>query len=106
MAVVVVGRELLVTALRSFLEQQGQDFSASMAGKLKMVFQCAAVVASLLALHLAQAKTGVETNWWGSAAGLPHWLNLFLLACVWLATVSTIQSGIDYVIKAIGLLRN
>ena len=28
MAVVVVGRELLVTALRSFLEQQGADFSA------------------------------------------------------------------------------
>ena len=29
MAVVVVGRELLVTALRSFLEQQGADFRAS-----------------------------------------------------------------------------
>ena len=46
MAVVVVGRELLVTALRSFLEQQGADFSAKMAGKLKMVFQCAAVALS------------------------------------------------------------
>ena len=41
MAVLVVGRELLVTALRSFLEQQVPT-SASMAGKLKMVFQCGA----------------------------------------------------------------
>ena len=42
MAVVVVGRELLVTALRGFIEQRGGDFSAKMAGKLKMVFQCVA----------------------------------------------------------------
>ena len=40
-AVLVVGRELLITALRSFLEQQGADFSAAMSGKLKMVAQCA-----------------------------------------------------------------
>ena len=31
-SVVIVGRELLVTALRSFLEQRGADFSASFAG--------------------------------------------------------------------------
>ena len=51
MAVVVMGREMLVTAIRSVIEQQGGDFSAQMAGKLKMVFQCVAVVASLLALR-------------------------------------------------------
>ena len=39
MAVVIVGREMLVTVLRSFIEQKGGDFSARMAGKLKMVFQ-------------------------------------------------------------------
>jgi CDP-diacylglycerol--glycerol-3-phosphate 3-phosphatidyltransferase len=44
MAVVIVGRELLVTALRSYLEGEGADFSANMAGKLKMVVQCLAVV--------------------------------------------------------------
>src|SRR5262245_12867839 len=32
MAVLVLGRELLVTALRSFLEQQGADFSAALSG--------------------------------------------------------------------------
>ena len=53
MAVVVVGRELLVTALRSFMEQQGSDFSAQMAGKLKMVLQCAAAIISLVLLSYA-----------------------------------------------------
>ena len=37
MAVVVVGRELLVTALRGFIEQHGGDFSAKFSGKLKMI---------------------------------------------------------------------
>ena len=42
MAVVVVAREMLVTALRSFFEEHGTDFSAKWAGKWKMVLQCAA----------------------------------------------------------------
>ena len=33
MVVVIVGRELLVTALRSFIEDRGSDFSAKMVGK-------------------------------------------------------------------------
>jgi len=111
MSVVVVGRELLVTALRSFLEQQGADFSASFSGKLKMGFQCAAVVASLTALHLvatdaiAPPAAAPATHWYGSASGLPSWLHLSLLACVWLAVVSTVQSGVEYLFKAAQLLR-
>ena len=52
MAVVVVGRELLVTVLRSMIEGSGGDFSAKMAGKLKMWFQCFAVGSCLVALAL------------------------------------------------------
>ena len=37
MAVVVVAREMLVTALRSFFEEHGADFSAKWSGKWKMV---------------------------------------------------------------------
>jgi len=85
MAVVVVGRELLVTALRSFIEQSGGDFSASLAGKLKMVLQCIAVVASLLALLWSEP---------------PTWLRWTLPITVWLAVLSTIQSGLDYIFAA------
>ncbi len=92
MAVVVVARELLVTVLRSFFEGEGIDFSAKMAGKLKMVFQCAAVVASLLALS------------YGDAA--PSWITWSLVVLVWLAVLSTIYSGLGYVVHASRLLRS
>lgn len=86
MAVVVVGRELLVTALRSSIEQSGGDFSASFAGKLKMLFQCAAVVASLLIL-------------WLKSDG-PSWLPPTVNVLAWVAVLSTIQSGLDYILAA------
>jgi CDP-diacylglycerol---glycerol-3-phosphate 3-phosphatidyltransferase len=96
MAVVVMGREMLVTAIRGFIEQQGGDFSAQMAGKLKMVFQCVAVVASLLTLRHYQAT--------GSAAPLPDWLYWTLHSFVWLAVISTVYSGLEYVVAAARIL--
>ena len=54
MVVVIVGRELLVTALRSFLEERGSDFSANLSGKLKMVLQCLAAGSALIYLHCLQ----------------------------------------------------
>ena len=92
MAVLVVGRELLVTALRSFLEQQGADFSASMAGKLKMVFQCGAAALSLYLLSHGSATA-------------PAWLPQATTLTVWLAVASTIYSGVGYVFSAAALLR-
>ncbi len=86
MAVLVVGREILVTALRSFIEQSGGDFSANMSGKLKMVFQCVAVVASLVALQYGGQR--------------PEWLTWVLPISVWLAVVSTAHSGAIYVFAA------
>ncbi|MBP85675.1 MAG: CDP-diacylglycerol--glycerol-3-phosphate 3-phosphatidyltransferase [Planctomycetaceae bacterium] len=91
MAVVVIGREMLVTALRAEIEASGGDFSASFAGKLKMVFQCAAVVASLLALMWAD--------------GLPTWLQSTLHVIVGVSVGSTILSGLDYVFAAARFFR-
>jgi len=97
MAVVVVGREMLVTAIRGFIEQQGGDFSAQMAGKLKMVFQCAAAVASLLALN--HLRTDVA-----SPGPLPDWLYWSLQISVWLAVILTVYSGLEYVVAATRIL--
>ena len=87
MAVVVVGRELLVTVLRSMIEGAGGDFSAKWAGKLKMGFQCVAVGACLVALALK--KTQVEP----ATAEIPTWLNIVLIGSIWLSIYSTLQSG-------------
>lgn len=91
MAVVVFGRELLVTGLRSLIEESGGDFSAKMAGKLKMWFQCIAAGACLLALALQDQSANVVT---------PTWLAVVLVASIWLALLSTIYSGAEYVIAA------
>jgi CDP-diacylglycerol--glycerol-3-phosphate 3-phosphatidyltransferase len=100
MAVVVVGRELLVTALRSFIEQAGGDFSAKMAGKLKMVFQCGAAAAGILVLALMQDGAAHS-----DASPVPEWLIWVLTAFVWLSVVSTVQSGIGYVMAATKALK-
>jgi CDP-diacylglycerol--glycerol-3-phosphate 3-phosphatidyltransferase len=98
MAVVVVGREILVTALRSFIEQSGGDFSANMSGKLKMVFQCAAVAGSLIGLMYA---TGADAA--GSAgrqlSDIPI-LDWTIVGLVWLSVLSTLQSGWVYLMAA------
>jgi CDP-diacylglycerol--glycerol-3-phosphate 3-phosphatidyltransferase len=100
MAVVVVGRELLVTALRSFIEQQGQDFSAKASGKWKMVLQSAAVVASLVQLSYLDAA---GTDW---ATAPPDWMTWTVIALVWAATLLTVYSGIEYVLAAVRLVRS
>ena len=91
MAVVVVGRELLVTVLRSMIEGAGGDFSAKMAGKLKMGFQCVAVGACLVGLALLSPE----------GESLPMWLEITFVGSVWLSVISTVHSGLLYV-KAAG----
>jgi len=97
MVVVIVGRELLVTALRSFLEQRGSDFSAKMSGKLKMVLQCVAATVSLYYLSLVE-RAGGSQAWEDSI----WWL---MVSSVWAAVVLTIYSGVGYVVAAAKLLR-
>jgi len=91
MAVVVVGRELLVTVLRSMIEGAGGDFSAKMAGKLKMGFQCVAVGACLVGLALLAPE----------GEPIPLWLEITIVGSVWLSVISTVHSGLLYV-KAAG----
>ncbi|MDZ7618446.1 MAG: CDP-diacylglycerol--glycerol-3-phosphate 3-phosphatidyltransferase [Patescibacteria group bacterium] len=100
MVVVIVGRELLITALRSFMEQQGSDFSAKMVGKLKMVLQCVAAGFCLYYLSyrdLSQSPLAVP--------GAPAWVWLGMVATVWGSVVLTAYSGVTYVLSAVRLLR-
>lgn len=88
MAVVVIVRELMVTAIRAEMEKAGRDFSAALSGKLKMVLQCVAI--GLVLAGLA---------WPGWAPGgiaidrLAEW-------AAWAAVIATIWSGLEYLIAA------
>ncbi len=90
MVTVIIGRELLVTSLRAMVEGKGGDFSAGWLGKWKMLFQCAAIVSSLLLLRFGSTHT---------------WISPTTTVLVWVALISTIASGTDYVVKAIQLNR-
>jgi CDP-diacylglycerol--glycerol-3-phosphate 3-phosphatidyltransferase len=102
MAVVVVAREILVTALRSFFEEHGTDFSAKWPGKWKMLLQCAAVAVSLAQLrHYGFSSTNPPT--WSEVP--PWWtVTLPLRLLVWAAILMTIYSGWGYVQTALRLL--
>jgi CDP-diacylglycerol--glycerol-3-phosphate 3-phosphatidyltransferase len=95
MVVVLVGRELLVTALRSFLEDQGADFSAKISGKLKMVLQCVAAGACLF--YLDYPNPGNDA---------PDWVRWTMIVSIWAAVVSTIYSGLIYMAVAGRLVRS
>lgn len=89
MAIIVIGREMFVTSLRGYLEQQGRDFSASWSGKLKMALQCVAVPAALLSLDAR-----FHADWFLVARDL----------LLWVAVAVTILSGLVYVVRATTIL--
>ena len=88
MAVVIMGREMLVTAIRGFMEQKGIDFRAKWAGKIKMGFQCVACAAGCLYLS------------WDEGFA-PEWLYWTVVVSVWVTIFSTLQSGFGYVMAAV-----
>ena len=89
MVIIIVGREMFVSSLRGILEKEGKDFSASLAGKLKMTLQCVAITASLLSL----------------AVSLPWpWLPGVRDVLLWIAVGVTVWSGLIYVIRGFSLL--
>jgi CDP-diacylglycerol--glycerol-3-phosphate 3-phosphatidyltransferase len=94
MVVVIVGRELLVTTIRAYFEQQGIDFSAAWSGKVKMFLQCIAAGVSLgyLAFYASEPEPPAWTAW-----VLDGW--------VWAAVLSTIYSGVGYVRTAAKMVR-
>jgi CDP-diacylglycerol---glycerol-3-phosphate 3-phosphatidyltransferase len=99
MAVVILARELAVTALRSFIENQGGDFSAKWAGKWKMVFQCVAAAFSIGKLQWYDAAARAFTS------DLPAWVTYGLNITLWTAIALTIYSGYEYIMVAMRTLR-
>ena len=74
-----------------------------MAGKLKMWFQCIAVVASLLALIYVTDSQDDETV--GTAHEVvPGWIWWTMVIFIWLSVLSTLQSGWIYIQSASSFL--
>jgi CDP-diacylglycerol--glycerol-3-phosphate 3-phosphatidyltransferase len=91
MVVIVISRELLVTGLRSYMEQHYAAFGADWAGKIKMVLQCAALFAIFGVFWLASQTPPPIAP--GPATLLR---NLLILAM----TLATVVSGLLYLRQA------
>ena len=79
MVVVIVGRELAITGLRTVAVSEGKVISADYLGKQKMVFQTVAILGLLLHYEY------YDVNF--------HAVGMFFL---WLAVIITLWSGFNY----------
>jgi CDP-diacylglycerol--glycerol-3-phosphate 3-phosphatidyltransferase len=94
MVVVIVARELVITGLRSFMENLGAKFGADWLGKFKMGLQCAALIAIFIALEAERQES--TQLWW-----IVPTRDILLYAML----ATTFLSGVQYLWRAGALLR-
>lgn len=95
MVTLIVARELLITVVRSFLEQHGADFSASWSGKIKMILQSVTVGYILFYLGPREYFTTFDD----------HTAKVVRDFLIWSTLISTGYSGWIYVRRGLGLFR-
>ena len=81
-------REFMVTSVRFLAAKDGVVVAASFAGKLKTVMQMVSIIYLLTLMSLSGIVEYTEVM---------RWLYLGGIALVWVATVATVVSGIQYV---------
>ena len=81
MVVVILSRELLVSAVRGYSESQGIKFPATPAGKIKMFVQSVAICTVLYQLANVQGRP---------------WAIYTKVILVWLSLLTTVVSGLFY----------
>lgn len=97
MVLVILGREMIITGLRGIASTEGIVIPASNLGKFKTIFQLVAIIGLLL--HY-------DYRWFFSIdhpllVVNMHHVGMFYL---WIATVITIWSGVDYLNKFVRVI--
>jgi CDP-diacylglycerol---glycerol-3-phosphate 3-phosphatidyltransferase len=96
MVTVVIGRELLVTGIRGYIEALGKKFGADWFGKLKMVLQCVVLIVIFVVMTL-------RGRVWAREMVEPLEILQTIVIAAMLA--ATIGSGLQYCWKAVRLVR-
>jgi len=87
MAATVVGRELVVQALRSLAESRGVRFAATIWGKSKMAVQFATMTYLIFLVVCDYTRD-------------PEVLRTIAVAAIWVTVLVTIMSGLVYIFQA------
>ena len=96
MVTVIVARELIITSLRSFLENRGAVFGADWLGKIKMGLQCAALFGIFAYLYLQEQ---------GVPGDVDSFFALVRDVLIYAMLAATAVSGLQYLWRAALLLR-
>jgi CDP-diacylglycerol--glycerol-3-phosphate 3-phosphatidyltransferase len=97
MVLVILGREIIITGLRGIASSEGIVIQASDLGKYKTIFQIVAIIGLLL--HY-------DYNWlFGIEQQLLH-VNMHNVGMffLWIATLLTVWSGVDYLARFIRII--
>jgi CDP-diacylglycerol---glycerol-3-phosphate 3-phosphatidyltransferase len=86
-AVIVIGREFLISGLRSIAASEGFTIEASELGKLKMVVQIVSVVSAILALRW---------DAWPLFGGIFLPVRFIAFLAVWFMVAVSVISAVDY----------
>ena len=86
-AVIIVGREFLMSGLRSIAASEGFTIEASELGKLKMVVQIISVVSAILAMRW---------DYWPFFDGMILPIRMIAVFAIWFMVGVSIISAIDY----------
>src|SRR5262245_15763233 len=96
MVTLVVARELVITGLRSFMENRSATFGADWLGKIKMGLQCAALFAIFVALY------SIAEGW---PEDRRDFFALVRDVLIYAMLVATALSGLQYLWRAALLLK-
>ena len=84
----ILTREFMVTSVRFLAAKAGVVVAASFAGKLKTVMQMVSIIYLLALLYMSSMMAYNDVLRWMYRGGI---------AMVWIATIATVVSGIQYV---------
>jgi CDP-diacylglycerol---glycerol-3-phosphate 3-phosphatidyltransferase len=97
MVLVILGREIIITGLRGIASSEGIVIQASDLGKFKTIFQLVAIIGLLLHYDY-NWLFGIEHQW---VHVNMHNVGMFFL---WIATLLTVWSGVDYLARFIRVI--
>lgn len=88
---IILVREFIVSGIRLLAAAKGTVIAASMSGKIKTVSQMVAIIAAIILLNpfFPETTAVIITN-----------------VLIWISTIATALSGVEYVSKNIGLLKD
>jgi CDP-diacylglycerol--glycerol-3-phosphate 3-phosphatidyltransferase len=112
MVVLIVGREFLITGLRSLAASRGELVPADDGGKFKTAIQTVAIITILVVLiidsslrhfwGISISAPGANAGWRAAAANVLEWIPFWM---VFIATLFSLITGISYLRKHKSLLQ-